>query len=263
MPSPFPGMDPYLEQSWRAVHARLIVYTGDQLQAQLPPGMRVEVEERVYVESTLGAERTYRPDVHVVESRRPTAAVQPASPAAAAVAEPLVIEMPLEETSERFIDIIDTASGGRVITTIELLSPSIKRSGDGQEKYRQKQRDALHNPVNLVEIDLVRAGQRALMVPSESIPPSHRTTYQVCIRRGRRPSAAEVYRVPLRDRLPILPVPLRVEDPDVSLDLQAIVDLCYRNGKYESIEYTRDPDPPLEASDAAWADALLRAKGLR
>ena len=36
MDSPFPGMDPYLEQHWRSVHHRLITYAGDQLQSGLP-----------------------------------------------------------------------------------------------------------------------------------------------------------------------------------------------------------------------------------
>ena len=73
----------------------------------------------------------------------------------------------------------------------------------------------------------------------------------------------EVYRVPLRERLPIIPIPLRETDPDAVLDLQAILDQCYENGGYDDLNYAVDPDPPLDPEDAAWADTLLREKGLR
>jgi len=58
MPSPFPGMDPYLEQFWRDVHARCIIYAADQLQARLPADLRARVEERVFVEPAFGVARS-------------------------------------------------------------------------------------------------------------------------------------------------------------------------------------------------------------
>jgi hypothetical protein len=73
----------------------------------------------------------------------------------------------------------------------------------------------------------------------------------------------EVYRVPLRERLPVISIPLRPADPDVPLDLQQILEQCYRNGGYDDIDYTAEPDPPLKTGDAAWADALLRENARR
>jgi Protein of unknown function (DUF4058) len=181
------------------------------------------------------------------------------------VAEPLVIFLPDEPVTESSIAIIDVGSGRRVITVIEMLSLSNKLPGEGQELYRRKQRELKDGQVNLVEIDLLRAGDRVLSIGPSRIPTSHRTPYQVCVYRA---TAAlpcyEVYRAPLRERLPVIRIPLRPADPDVPLDLQALIDQCYRNGGYdEDIDYEAEPDPPLDAADTRWADALLRQAGRR
>ncbi|MBI3269501.1 MAG: DUF4058 family protein [Planctomycetes bacterium] len=261
MPSPFPGMDPYLEHTWPGVHARLIVYASDQLQVQLPSDLRADVEQRVLLEEMAGVEQAYRPDVYVVEHGQP----RPHAPSAGgvAVAEPFVVHLDPDEVFQRYIDIVDAATGNQVITTIEFLSPTNKLPGAGQDKFRRKQEETLRSRVSIVEIDLVRAGSRVLMVRSDRIPPSHRTTYQVCSRRGWRPNDVEVYRAPLRERLPVIPIPLREADRDVTLDLQSLIDLAYRNGRYDSIDYSVDPTPPFDPPDAAWADALLREQRRR
>ena len=70
--------------------------------------------------------------------------------------------------------------------------------------------------------------------------------------------------MPLWERLPILKIPLRPDDNDVTLDLQALVDQCYRNGAYEgALHYAVDPDPRLFGADKEWADTWLFEKGLR
>jgi hypothetical protein len=84
-----------------------------------------------------------------------------------------------------------------------------------------------------------------------------------CVWRSSRLFQFEVYRLPLRERLPAIAIPLRESDADVPLDLQQLVDLCYHNGGYDDLDYAVDPDPGLSADDAGWADALLREKGLR
>jgi hypothetical protein len=118
--------------------------------------------------------------------------------------------------------------------------------------------------VSLVEIDLIRAGTRPLPVPVDDLPPPFRTSYQVWTRRGWELLKVEIYRVPLRERLPVIRIPLRQTDADVPLDLQALIEECYRNGKYEDdIDYQVDPYPPLDPSEARWADALLRKLGRR
>jgi hypothetical protein len=262
MKSPFPGMDPYLERYWRDVHHRLITYAADQLQEQLPADLRAMVEERVFVEIENGYRRSPSPDVQVIEERQgmPGASARSAD---VAVAEPLVIEVPAEPISQGYINVLDIGSGNRVITTIEFISPSNKLPGDGRRLYCQKQEEMHAGGVNLVEVDLTRTGEWVFAVPTARIPQSHRTTYLACTYRASKPRQYEVYRAPLRERLPTIRVPLRKTDSDATLDLQSLVDLCYQRGRYAQLDYTVDPDPPLESGDAVWATELLRAKGLR
>ena len=263
MASPFPGMDPYLEQYWRDVHARLIIYAADQLQTRLPGDLRARVEERVVVEPGQDVERSVYPDVRVVQRGRrgtPAEAVDPGL----AVAEPLVLHVPDDPATETFIEIIDLGSGKRVVTVVEVRSLSNKLPGEGQDLYLCKRDELKRGGVSLVEIDLLRAGKPLLPVPAHRIPQSHRTPYRVWVRRGWQSTAVELYRVPLREPLPTIRIPLRETDRDVPLDLQALVDLCYRNGGYDDdLDYRRPPDPPLEGDDRAWADAQLRSQGRR
>ena len=69
MPSPFPGMDPYLESHWGDIHARIVIYACDQLQPALPKPLIARVEERVFVESALDSRRALVPDVRIIERR--------------------------------------------------------------------------------------------------------------------------------------------------------------------------------------------------
>ncbi len=117
--------------------------------------------------------------------------------------------------------------------------------------------------VNIVEIDLLRDGDRVLWVPPGRIPSSHRTDYRVCVWRASQPGSAWVYKVPLRERLPVIRIPLRPADPDAPRDLQAVVDQCYRDGGYDDIDYTDEPARRFREDDAARADALLREQGRR
>jgi hypothetical protein len=257
-------MDPYLEQFWGDIHHRLITYACDQLQEKLPEELRARVEERVFVETPSGGERSMYPDIRVVERGRrkvKSAVVE----GGVAVAEPLRIRLPDEPVSQGYIEIIDVSTGRRVVTVIEVLSPSNKRPGQGRELYVRKQQECREGRVNLVEIDLLRGGPWVLSIPQQSIPPSHRTTYRVCVYRPHsKESFGEIYGVPLATRLPVIGVPLRPSDDDVPLDLQALIDLCYRNGGYDDdIDYDDDPIPPLDPQDAPWADSLLKEQGRR
>jgi hypothetical protein len=131
-------MDPYLEPHWRSVHHRLITYAGDQLQLALPRRFRVEVEERVFVAGHPGGGRNLYPDVYVVDRRQSTSS---AVTAGAAAVEPIVIELADEPLTETYLEIVDTASGERVVTAIEFLSPTNKQAGDGREMYVRQQRE--------------------------------------------------------------------------------------------------------------------------
>jgi hypothetical protein len=261
MTNPFPGMDPYLERHWGDVHHRFITYAADQLQLVLPRSLVARMDERVYLDSAPESGRRIIPDVRVFEQRHRKKARAKAN-GAVAFAEPLIIELD-EPITEPFIEIRDRESGDRVITVIEVLSLSNKVPGAGQKKYLQKREELQQGEVSLVEIDLLRAGERLLPCALDRLPQSHRTAYQVIVQRGWKPTAVEVYAVPLRKRLPAIRVPLRATDADVTLDLQQLIEQCYRNGAYETIDYRKDPDPPLTGSDARWAAALLREKGLR
>jgi len=263
MKSPFPGMDPYMEQRWGDVHQGLVVYARDRLQPALPEGLRAVTEERVFVESDDGPYRVIVADVHVVEHRPPSGAGESAATTDVAVEDPLILRMVDEPARQAYLEIIDVASGNRVITVIEFLSPANKVPGRGRDLYRRKQQEVYAAGASLVEIDLVRSGERVMFVHQAQIPPSHRTTYQVVVRRGWRSLEAEIYAAPLRKRLPTIHVPLRQTDKDAPLDLQALVDQCYRNGRYDRTDYRVEPVPPLDKADAAWADELLRSKGLR
>lgn len=169
MPSPFPGMDPYLESHWGDVHQGVIIYARDQLRPLLPRDLRARVQERVFVELDIDEKRPIVPDIRVVERRgRKTAASS--SVALLTPAEPIIV--PLDEPiTQGFIEILDAATGFRVVTAIEVLSLSNKVPGEGQTKYLQKQRELREGRASLVAIDLLRAGPWSLPVAPTGLPP--------------------------------------------------------------------------------------------
>ena len=250
MPSPFPGMDPYLEAHWRDIHARLITYASDALQGVLPRSLRAHVEERVIQQPLQG----------IVDLPRLGTQVQ----AGFAVVGPILVETEPEFVTETFLEIIDRESGNRVVTVIEFLSPSNKSPGSNHDQYLRKQHAVCSSATNLVEIDLNRFGTHSLAFHLRLLDQEKRTPYMASVRRAGRGEVAEVYPMPLWERLPIIKIPLRADDADVPLDVQALVDQCYRNGGYEgTLDYAIDPDPPLSGADEVWADAYLHEKGLR
>jgi hypothetical protein len=257
-------MDPYLEAHWRDVHARLVIYACDSLQGVLPGPLRARVEESILLETPKGlGDHPLFPDVRVVEyttkrglETRPEGNI--------AVAEPVLVDVESEPVTETYLEIIDRESGNRVVTVIEFLSPSNKSPGPNREQYLRKQREVCSSDANLVEIDLNRFGTHTLAFSLENIGPPGRTAYMACVRRSTQPHKAEVYPMPLWERLPVVKIPLRPQDADVPLDLQALIDQCYRNGAYEgTLNYAVDPDPPLFGADKQWADEWLKQKGLR
>jgi hypothetical protein len=257
-------MDPYLEAHWRDIRAGLVIYARDALQGVLPGSLRARVEESVLLETPLGlGGHPLFPDVRVVEytSKRNLEGLRSAG---VAVAEPMLIDVEPEEVTEPFIEIIDRESGNRVVTVIEFLSPSNKSPGPNRKQYLRKQHEVCSSSANLVEIDLNRFGAHTLAFPLGHIKPKGRTPYMACVRRVALPDKAEVYPMPLWNRLPVVKVPLRPGDADVPLDLQALVEQCYRNGAYEgTLDYSVDPDPPLSGAERDWADEHLHELGLR
>lgn len=260
MSSPFPGMDPYLEKHWGDVHTSLITYARDKLQDVLPADLRARVEERVVLE-TGARKRSIFPDVRILESRKKRRVPERAT-TAVAMAQPVIIDIPDEPQTERFLEIRDAGTGGKLVTVLEVLSPANKKPSDAQDQYLHKQRELLEGGISLVEIDLLRTGQWVLALPNWAAThwPS---IYRVGVRRGWEPKLAEYYAISLREKLPTIHVPLRRTDDDVPLDLQALIELCYKNGRYDDIDYAAEPRLALPEAEARWADRLLRQQGRR
>jgi len=253
MPSPFPGMDPYLERPtlWPNVHQRLITYAGDQLQAQLGQRYFVAIGERVYLESP--GRPGYVPDLHVVERGGER------KPAAAEADTPTVVVLEVVEVREVYLEIQDAQTHGEVVTIVELLSPANKRPGAGRELYLKKQADVLASRSHLVEIDLLRAGEATVSLPDAEVS---RSPYRVVVSRAEIRTRRELYPIGLRDRLPRVRIPLRTAEADAVLDLQAVLDEAYERGAYDlRAEYDRPPDPPLPAAEEAWAAGRLAGRG--
>lgn len=255
--SPFPGMDPYLEQFWGDVHSRFVVYMADHINDQLPGDLQARVEEGLMVDTETYSRRIY-PDVQVVDRPEMTFP-SGTSDSGTAVAEPCVVILPHERRTERHVEIIDRNSGNRVVTAIELLSPVNKCKGPGRGAYERKQKEYIDAGVNLVEIDLIRQGAFVVAIPEVLVPKYCRTTYIICVRRADRQSEVELIPVPLQEPLPNIAIPLRPTDADIVLQLQPLLDECYRRGRYSSLDYTRPLNPSLDNDDQVWTDQLLRS----
>lgn len=261
MKSPFPGMDPYLESHCGDVHTSLATYAKDQLQRRLPRALIARVEERVAVESN-DFESDFRPhgyypDVRSEErSRNKSATIK--SQEFVAVADTIEVLRMVEPFTQRSIHIIEPKEGNRIVTAIEFLSRANKIGRSGRDDYAKKRTELLEASVNLVEIDLIREGVPNLAVDIANVPAAYRGPYRISVVRSWRNNS-----VSLRNRLPIVSLPLRRKDKEVPLDLQALIDQVYENGRYDETNYGSDPEPPLPAKEAAWANQLLRKKGVR
>lgn len=166
----------------------------------------------------------------------------------------------VEPLTERWLQV--STPDGKVVTIIEILSPTNK-TGDGRDRYLRKQSDYLSTDVNLVVIDFIRSGQSVLPVPAVAFEKRPPQTYHICTARYHDPDTRELYRIPLRQRLPAIRIPLRRTDADVIVDLQPLIDRCYEMGGYWQADYSADPEPPLDAEERVWVDEQLRTAGLR
>ena len=176
------------------------------------------------------------------------------------VAEPVIATTWFdEEVHEAFLKVIARESRD-VVAVIEILSPANKVVGSsGRDSFERKRREIMYSPSHWVEIDLLR-GKRTVRIPKNVGP--HEYLVHVS-KRALRPQGL-LYAIRLSGRLPIIPIPLKPEDPDAHLDLQAVLNAAYANANYDlEIDYRDDPDPPLIGKLAEWADELLRSKGLR
>jgi hypothetical protein len=270
MPSPFPGMDPWLERPaiFPDFHDRLIGVLSTALNAVLPAPFFSAIANRDWIE---GGRRHMEPDVDVLHppGDSPSPATERESVAVVAdpvQVKPVIVRVPREQVVERYLEIHEAPDGEHLVTTIEVLSLSNKRAGgDGRREYLRKQRKILDSEVNLVEFDFLRQGRHTTAVAldraEEMTGPFN---YHVCVHRYDRPEDYEVYPLRLPQSLPSVAIPLRPGVADVVMNLQELCSQSYDVGRYERrIRYaTHQPEPPLTDEQARWAKGILRAKNL-
>lgn len=256
--SPFPGMDPWLESRWPEVHASLIVYARNQINSQLPGDLQANIEQnlQVYAEDDHSA---VRPDINVSEDAS-FSATSESSPGVA-IAEPMIVK----GSPHRARNLEIVGPDGRVITAIEFISPWNKVGSLNRESYARKQLDYFDAKVNLVEIDLVRQGRYVLAAPHDELQMflKGQSPYLICVCREKDPTCFEVYRAPLDEPLPNIPIPLRRGERDIVLQLQPLIDQCYHDGRYHRLSYNEPPRGKFECEQADWIEQRLRQQGRR
>jgi hypothetical protein len=262
MPSPFSGMDPYLEapQGWLGFHNDLAAEIRAALNRLIQPRYYAELDSYVtYEVIEIDRPRSILPDVLVSQPQPPRgdtgSAVATAAPAPAESRVPLEVTIYLDRVEVR------TTGVGQLVTLIEILSPANKRpSHDAYTEYQRKRREVLRSPVHLMEIDLLRGGTRPPLADPVPVAP-----YYVVLSRADRRPRVEVWPIQIGEPLPLLPVPLLEPDPDTTLDLNAMVASVYERGAYGvRINYTEPPPPPaLTAEQAQWVETRLREYSTR
>lgn len=251
MSTPFPGMDPYLEQRdlWPNVHSSLIVALRDDLAPRLRPRYYVAVEERTTRVGPEDVAFTLRPDVAVIGLNRLNE-VAPAYRAGGA----LTVQIPLpDELRETFLEIRSVADG-RVVTVVELLSPTNKRPGEGRRTYEEKRLALFGTRTHLVEIDLLRAWPP---MPMGGCPPN--ADYRILISRANRRPRADLLVFGVREQIPSFALPLLPGDDEPVVELNRLLHELYERAGFDlRINYSQPPEPPLHEADADWAVGLIQ-----
>ncbi len=262
MPTPFPGMDPYLEHPalWPNVHASLIIALRDELAPRLRPRYYVAVEERVVRFVNWGFE-----DLRF--DARPDPAVVPSPPESSDQRVSLDTDLPgvvtvelpgSDEVRERFLEIRDTTTD-QMITVVELLLWFNKSPGERRRLYEQRRLALPGSLTHLVEIDLQRDG-RPMPMRGYGLA----SDYRILVSRAKHRPRAELLPFSVRQPIPAFQLPLAADEAEPRIDLNQILHTVYDRAGYDlRIDYRAEPSPPLAASDAEWADALLRKAGPR
>lgn len=229
MPSPFPGMNPYLEQddAWRDFHEKFLPAVAERLVPLVRPNYIDKLDEHVYVHERL-----------------------PDRPRLADVSVGLAPSKERDVERLNFLEVRDRRDR-ELVTVVKLLSPSNKRGGPDRGQYLAKRRALLASAAHLVEIDLLRGGRP---MPLNDRPDCD---YSLVVSRAERRPLAGIWPIGLRDRLPVVPVPLRPADGDAPLDLQDVLHQIYDASGYEDYVYEGAPEPALRPADAEWARAIL------
>jgi Protein of unknown function (DUF4058) len=259
MASPFPGMDPYIENpaTWPNLHSRLIVAIANHLAPQLRPTYRVVVEEAVYKNEA--SDSTVLIGVPDVTIRQANQAVQPTATSLAVAEAPITVTLPMPATvRQRYLE-IRAVQTSEVITVIEILSPVNKRPGSGRQKYESKRLEILESATNLVEIDLLHRYEPMPISQGDRL--SH---YRILISPSDTRPKARLYPFDLQQALPTFMVPLRSDSPEIAVDLQHLLSETYDLSGYDlDIDYCQMPQPTWPKTELDWIDSHLRSKSLR
>jgi Protein of unknown function (DUF4058) len=260
MPSPFPGMNPYLEAPslWAGVHHWLITEIARSLLPQLRPRYFVAVEERVYQTLAKGSALVGIPDNVVIQPALTTAAAPASNVAVVAPPnQPLTVTLPIAETiHEGYLEVREVGTNA-VITVIEILSPANKRSGEGRAQYQSKRQQVLISSTHLVEIDLLCQGEP---MPLANAAPQSR--YRILVSRSDVRPNADLYLFNLPDQIPSFPLPLQADDVEPVVDLQTLLHTVYEQGGYDlRLDYRQAPTH-LSQSEAVWVADCLQQHNL-
>ena len=254
MPSPFPGMDPWLEHAglWPDVHNALVAAVRRVLGPLLRPRYFVALEERVYIDEVAGLELVGIPDVSLVSRDSPERPSPERAPSAAVVE----VAVPVAGRARETYLEVRGVEEGEVVTLIEVLSPANKRPGEGRRLYLGKRSMVLASLTSLVEIDLLRSGER---MPLLGTPPV--TDYSVLVSRAWQRPRADLLPFGVRDPVSAFPVPLRRDEEEPLVDLGGLLASVYEEASYDlRVDYRRPPVPPLPDDDARWAEERLAAR---
>lgn len=262
MPSPFPGMDPYIEdpEIWSDFHGGVADEMRAELNSVLQPRYVARMTPRVTYEIVEIAERhSVRPDVGIWQPQPPQETMTDG--VAVITATPVESLVPMELPLRLYTVEVRETGTLRLVTAIEILSPVNKRpSHEAFSDYLRKRRQLLRSDTHVIEIDLLRGGERPPL--DRPVPPA---PYYVTLSRAHCRPIVEVWPIQLWEKLPVLPVPLLEPDPDVPLDLGAVVSTVYERGAYARlIDYRLPPPPPaFSEAEATWLDVHLRAQQVR
>jgi hypothetical protein len=259
MRPPFPGMDPWLEHParWLSVHNSLITAIRDDLASKVAPRFFVDIEQHTYLVLIGGDEYLGMPDVVIgrTKSRQPLPKpVEPVASAATGVLE-LNVEVPIQDRiDEWYLEIRDVGTG-KLITVIEILSPTNKSHPPGRKQYLRKREHILDSRTNLVEIDLLRQGKpMPIRQPVKS-------DYRILISPGKSRPRARLLAFGVRQPIPAIPIPLLPKGPEPTLDLNDVLHALYERARYDLLlNYSKPPVPPLNEEDTEWARAIVSRK---
>ena len=255
MPSPFPGMNPYLERRtvWHDFHERFLPAAAEFIGRQVVPNFVVKLDEHVFIhELSEQTPRQFfgRADLAVADLAGGTATAVATIPnAAISTASTEVSLVEFDEERLSFLEIRDRESW-KLVTVIELLSPANKQPGPDREQYIAKRELILRTDAHLVEIDLLRGGPR---LPLQKTP---ECDYCVLLSRWEKRPRAEFWPIRLRENLPVIPIPLTAAYPDAILDLQAVLHRVYDAAGYQHYVYREALEPGVPDDEIRWAETL-------